>query len=442
MKVSSIWLSDLWTVQTKAYGESEIKTLVFDIHEVTKNQEVELPIITEPANLSEHYTIITLTKLSQNKPRTRQIAYVKKHLASIYSKYIREGILDLVVNGELLEDTQLQCLIAPYYKTPNGEKITWRREINFVAPKYDETGKQIGVYYAKGFIGILEKMSTSVDNGILLFRRSAVFYVQKLNVMNSIEIFKNESFGEIRVTGTNDQPLFCLADLCKVLELTNPSEVKNRLDKDDVQLIDLHALNSSEGITGNSMANFVTESGFYDVILQSSSPRVKPFRKWVTSEVLPAIRKNGGYMSTSNNDTPEEIMARAVMIAQETIKRREQRIEMLEQEKTLLTETIKEAAPKVEYFDKAMSSKSSYTTTQVAQEFGLSAKTLNARLAKMGVQYRQGGAWILYAKYQGNGYTHTVSVPYMMANGEQGTQIQTRWTEKGRKFLHDLLDNK
>lgn len=75
-------------------------------------------------------------------------------------------------------------------------------------------------------------------------------------------------------------------------------------------------------------------------------------------------------------------------------------------------------------------------------QFGLSAKTLNARLAKMGVQYRQGGAWILYAKYQGNGYTHTVSVPYMMANGEQGTQIQTRWTEKGRKFLHDLLDNK
>ena len=95
-------------------------------------------------------------------------------MASIYSKYIREGILDLVVNGELLEDTQLQCLIAPYYKTPNGEKITWRREINFVAPKYDETGKQIGVYYAKGFIGILEKMSTSVDNGILLFRRGRV----------------------------------------------------------------------------------------------------------------------------------------------------------------------------------------------------------------------------------------------------------------------------
>lgn len=174
MKVSSIWLSDLWTVQTKAYGEAEVKTLVFDIHEVTQNQELELPVFIEPANSSEHYTIVTLTKLSQNKPRSRQISYVKKHLASIYSKYIRDGILDLIVNGELLVDPQLQCLSAPYYKTPNGEKITWRREINFEAPKCDETGQQIGVYYAKGFIGILEKMSTSVDNGILLFRRGRV----------------------------------------------------------------------------------------------------------------------------------------------------------------------------------------------------------------------------------------------------------------------------
>lgn len=174
MKVSSIWLSDLWMVETKAYGENEVKTLLFDIHEVTQNQEIELPVSVTHGNLNEHYTLVTLTKLSQNKPRSRQISYVKKHLASIYSKYIRDGILDLVVNDELLEDTQLQCLTAPYYRNPNGEKITWRREINFEAPKYDENGLQIGVYYAKGFIGILEKMSTSVDNGILLFRRGRV----------------------------------------------------------------------------------------------------------------------------------------------------------------------------------------------------------------------------------------------------------------------------
>ena len=136
-------------------------------------------------------------------------------------------------------------------------------------------------------------------------------------------------------------------------------------------------------------------------------------------------------------DNPDLLIKLATQLKDERAKAERLRVIAELQEKE-----IKEAAPKVEYFDKAMSSKSSYTTTQMAQEFGLSAKTLNARLAKMGVQYRQGGAWILYAKYQGSGYTHTVSVPYMMANGEQGTQIQTRWTEKGRKFLHDLLDNK
>lgn len=174
MKVSSIWLSDLWTVKTKAYGEKFIKTLVFDIHEVTQNQELELPISLENANTQEHYTVITLTKLSQNKPRVRQIPYVKKHLASIYSKYIRDGLLDLIVNGELLEDTQLQCLVAPYYKTPEAESKEWKVDINFEVPKWDEFGHQIGVYYAKGFIGILDKMSTSENNGILLFRRGRV----------------------------------------------------------------------------------------------------------------------------------------------------------------------------------------------------------------------------------------------------------------------------
>lgn len=107
----------------------------------------------------------------------------------------------------------------------------------------------------------------------------------------NVQLFKNESFGEVRVSGTSEEPLFCLADICKVLDLQNPSTVKNRLDAEDVQLIDLHALNYTEGMNGNSKANFVTESGFYDVILQSSSPKVKPFRKWVTSEVLPSIRK-------------------------------------------------------------------------------------------------------------------------------------------------------
>ena len=134
--------------------------------------------------------------------------------------------------------------------------------------------------------------------------------------MNKIQIFQNEQFGKVRIAmSENNEPLFCLADVCKAIGLTNPSSVKARIDKEDVQLIDLHALKQNEGIiTGNSTANFITESGFYDVLLYSDAPQVKPFRKWVTSEVLPSIRKNGGYIATKQDDTPEEIMARALIL--------------------------------------------------------------------------------------------------------------------------------
>lgn len=108
-----------------------------------------------------------------------------------------------------------------------------------------------------------------------------------------MQIFSNPAFGQVRTAGTPENPLFCLADVCNAVELTNPSSVKSRLDREDVQLIDLHALNYQ--MVGNSMATFVNEAGFYDVLLFSTSPKVKPFRRWVTHEVLPSIRKTGQY---------------------------------------------------------------------------------------------------------------------------------------------------
>ena len=170
MKVSSIWLSDTWIVDTSAYGEKVRKAIVFDLKEVVDNQETELPIIEEPADAEDHYTIVSLQKLTQNKPTSRQINNVKKHLASIYTKFIREGILNLVVNGEALVYHELPALTAPYYKNPQGEPVLWKKEISFEAPRPNGEGK----YVVKGFIGLLETMSTSTDNGFLLFRRDRV----------------------------------------------------------------------------------------------------------------------------------------------------------------------------------------------------------------------------------------------------------------------------
>ena len=164
MKVSSIWLSNLWTVETSAYGEEYKKTLVFDLNDVVDKEKLSLEVKNVPAYKDEHYTLITLKQLSQNKPSSRQLTGIKKHLASIYSKYIREGLLDLYVNDELQEVTDLKALNAPYFDNPDGPSILWKKPINFDA----------GPYHVKGFIGLLETMSTSTDNGFLLFRRGRV----------------------------------------------------------------------------------------------------------------------------------------------------------------------------------------------------------------------------------------------------------------------------
>ena len=105
--------------------------------------------------------------------------------------------------------------------------------------------------------------------------------------MNDLQIFNNEEFGEIRTAVINDEPMFCLIDICKALEIKNATDVAKRLDEDELTRLNL---GSRAGET-----NFITESGLYAVILRSDKPKAKKFRKWVTSEVLPSIRKTGSY---------------------------------------------------------------------------------------------------------------------------------------------------
>lgn len=129
-----------------------------------------------------------------------------------------------------------------------------------------------------------------------------------------IQVFNSPQFGEIRTAGTSEEPLFCLSDVCSVLGLRQ-GDVKQRLDDGVVSTQPI-----IDALGREQQANFVNEDGLYDVILDSRKPQAKAFRKWVTSEVLPAIRKTGGYIATKSDDTPEEIMARALTIAQATKK--------------------------------------------------------------------------------------------------------------------------
>lgn len=162
MKVSSIWLSDHWIVESTAYGENLKKKFEFDLQEVIDCEKTHLDVDEEIIDINQHYTRITLTKLSSNKPSLRQIGYIKEHLRSIYSQYLRNGEVDIYVNGELLEYQEFKILNAPYYKDKTtGTNVEWKYSFDY----------DFGVQKAKGFIAILEKQSTSEQNGFLLFRR-------------------------------------------------------------------------------------------------------------------------------------------------------------------------------------------------------------------------------------------------------------------------------
>ena len=248
-----------------------------------------------------------------------------------------------------------------------------------------------------------------------------------------ITLFENVQFGKVRVADVNNEPIFCLTDLCNSLQLTNSRKVKSQLDE-DVTLS--YPLETPGGIQN---ATFVTEAGMYTVILRSDSPLAKPMQRWITGEVLPAIRKTGGYMISKEDDTEADIMARALLIAQSTMERQKQRLELLQNENELQKKELKASSHKVEYFDNVLQSTSVYVADQIAKELGITAITLNKRLVSMGIIIRRNGQLVPTADYCGKGYTKSRTHVYTKNDGSQGSNCITVWTEKGREFILTLM---
>ena len=254
--------------------------------------------------------------------------------------------------------------------------------------------------------------------------------------MNEIQIFKNPQFGEIRTAGTADNPMFCLSDVCKSLGLSAKGVNQRLSDK----VISKYPIKDSLGRTQQAL--FINEDGLYDVIFDSRKPKARQFRKWVTSEVLPAIRKTGGYMATKQDDTPESIMARAVLVAQETMKRQERELEAAKERIELQNDELRKQAPKVKYFDDVLQSSRTYTSTQMSKELGLrEAEQLHKILKEGGFMFKQSGQWMLTAKYCERGYTKPRTCQFTRSDGTIGTNTTTVWTEKGRQWLHELHGN-
>ena len=250
-----------------------------------------------------------------------------------------------------------------------------------------------------------------------------------------IKIFSSERFGDIRTAGTSEEPLFCLADVCRVLEIKNVSDCKSRLNAKGIVLTDT----PTNG--GNQQLVYINEQNLYKVIMRSDKPQAEPFQDWVCGEVLPSIRKTGGYIHTKESDTEEDIMARALLIAQETLKRRDERIKALETER-------EQDKPKIAFANAIEASKSSCLIGELAKILTQNGYTI--------------GQNRLFEWMRNNGYLGTKGERYNIPNQqyvEQGlfelkkgvrsgndgvmhTTITTKITAKGQiYFINKFIGN-
>ena len=242
--------------------------------------------------------------------------------------------------------------------------------------------------------------------------------------MNKIQIFKNVEFGAIRTTNNeHGEPLFCAKDVCNALSYGNSREALHKhVDEKDVTKRDT----LTKG--GKQMMTFINESGLYALILSSKLESARRFKHWVTSEVLPSIRKQGGYMMARPDESDEVILARALQIMQATLQRRDELIAKLQ--------------PRAEYADHVLDSISCFTVTQIGKELGMTGHDLNVLLCSHKIQYAQSGQYLLYADYARQGLAKNRTFSREGSDGTLHTRTYLVWTEKGRDFIHQLLDKR
>lgn len=251
---------------------------------------------------------------------------------------------------------------------------------------------------------------------------------------NEIQVFQNKDFGEIRTVSYNGEPWFVAKDVCDILGIANPTDALNK------GLEDFERARFNLGRQGE--ANIISESGFYTLVLRSRKQIAKPFRVWVTSVVLPQIRRTGGYIPTVVNATPltdEQIMAQALIIAQRTIEDKNREIAKKDCELIKANDKIEVMEPKADYYDTILKAENLISISCIADDYGISGQKLNKLLHEWGVQYKRGDKWYLYDKYKGLGYVGNNTYDGNHKDGTPAAFSHMMWTQVGRKFINGLM---
>lgn len=218
------------------------------------------------------------------------------------------------------------------------------------------------------------------------------------------QVFENPEFGKLRVMrDESGEPWFVIADLCKALDLSNPTMVASRLNEDDLSTTEV-----TDSLGRKQKANTTNEGGMYEVVFMSRKPEAKRFKRWVTHDVLPAIRRDGGYIVARDGETPQETMARALLIAQETIDRKDSTIAAQQ-------DTIRELAPKAAFYDAVGDS-----------DGKMSVADFSKALRQAGIHMGQNR---LFTWFRDNGY--------MGKRGVHRNRPTQKTIEQGLFYLHD-----
>lgn len=242
--------------------------------------------------------------------------------------------------------------------------------------------------------------------------------------MNELQVFKNQEFGSVRTLVINSEPWFVGKDVAEALGYKNTKDaLAKHVDSEDKEI--LKSQNATLENIPNRGVTVVNESGLYSLVLSSKLPSAKKFKRWVTSEVLPALRKTGQYQVKELSGS--ELMAKALIEAQNVLAAKDK--------------VIEEMKPKASYYDVILNCNGLLATSVIAKDYGWSAIRLNEYLHKKGIQFKQGKTWLLYQKYATEGYASTKTHEHLGNDGTNHANVHTYWTQKGRRFIYDLLKN-
>lgn len=244
-----------------------------------------------------------------------------------------------------------------------------------------------------------------------------------------LQVYKNAEFGSVRTTTIGGQPYFVGKDVADILGYSNSRKALiDHVDEEDKGVTKCDTLGGKQDLI------IINESGLYSLILSSKMPNAKKFKRWVTSEVLPAIRKHGLYATDDLIANPDLAIAAFTALKEEREKNKE-----LMAAVAIGQQQIAEMKPKATYYDVVLKCRDAVNISVIAKDYGWSAMRMNEYLHEKGVQYKQGTIWLLYQKYAPNGYTKTNTHIYEDSKGIKHTKVHTKWTQKGRLFIYEQL---